>query len=189
MKILTSSIITYLCTMIAGILFIIFRDDSSIIGALTVIIAIIFLVPGVVNFITALRGSRKNQQSTGTSIGMMLVSAGAVALGILMLVFPPFFANYVAFTLGILLALCGIYQTVWVLRSSTSPKHRWFVVGAILVVIAGIVAMILQADKFTPGLWLFTGIVLIIYSLNGFIALKALPARRREFDSNTVVIK
>lgn len=182
------NIITYIVTLVAGVLFIIFRQDTDIIDTLTLIAALIFIVPGVVNFIMGLRNSKRTERSFITTFGLMLVSAGAVALGVLMLFIPGFFANYVAITLGILLVLCGIYQLVWALKGAGRPKERWFVAVPLLVVAAGVVVMILQADGITPLLWIITGSVLIAYSLNGFVAMKMLSGRKEMTDS-TVVVK
>ncbi len=183
------NIITYIVTLVAGVLFIVYRGESRILDTLTVIAAVIFIVPGLINFILGIRNSRKEKNWT-TTFGLMLVSAGAVALGALMLIFPDFFRNYVAFTLGILLVLCGAYQLVWVLKGTGRPKERWFVVVPVLMFAAGIVMMILRADGFTSGLWITTGCVLLAYSLNGFLAMKMLSGRAAgKSGSGTVIVK
>lgn len=180
------SIITYIATLVAGVLFIVFRQDTNIIDTLTFIAALIFIVPGVVNFIVGVRNLRRPQRSFFTTFGLMLVSAGAVVLGALMLFIPGFFANYVAVTLGIVLVLCGIYQLVLVLRGAGESRERWFAVVPVLVVAAGVVVMILQADRITPTLWIATGCVLIAYSINGFVAMRMLTGKVR--DKNTTVV-
>lgn len=170
-----TNLITFLCTLIAGVLFIVFRTDNQIIDVLTIIIAFIFIIPGIGNFIGGLRALKRNQQKAIANVGLMLISIGAIVLGVLMIAIPDIFANYVALTLGALLALSGIFQLMWLLRSYAVAKSRWFLIGPVLVLIAGVVVMILQADRLTPDLWLTTGIVLIAYSLNGLIAMKLLP--------------
>lgn len=182
------NIITYISTLIAGVLFIIFRRDTDIIDTLTIIIALIFIVPGVVNFVMGVRNSRRNVRHWTTTFGLMLVSAGAVVLGLFLLFIPAFFANYVAFTLGILLVLCGAYQLIGVLRGAGRAKERWFVIVPLLVVASGVVVMILQADGITPAIWITTGSVLIAYSINGFVAMKMLTGRAKK-DPTTVVIE
>lgn len=182
------NIITYLCTLAAGILFIIFRQDTNIIDTLTLIAALIFLIPGVINFVQALKSTRRRESAMGTAIGLMLVSAGAIALGILMIIIPDTFKDYVVIVLGILIMLCGIYQFVHVYRRLAGPKTRWFLVGSVLVFIAGFVVAILKTSGLNANIWLAIGIILIAYSVNGFIALKVLPEKTKDSDGQTIVI-
>ena len=179
-------LLTYICALITGILFIVFHNDSNIITGLTIIAALMFLVPGAINLLTSIFNSRKKNSDTGLSIGLLLVSAGAIGLGILMLAMPPFFADYVAFTLGVLLVICAIYQFVWVLKGSATTSQKWFAAVSVLVAAAGVVLMIVKSDGFTASLWLATGIVLIAYALNGFIAVKVLSSNKKD---DTVVFK
>lgn len=184
------NIITCLVTLAAGILFIVFRQDTQIIDTLTMIAAVIFIVPGIANFISGLRAARRRERGWTTTFGVMLVSVGAIALGVLMLCFPAFFSNYIAIALGALLVLCGAYQIVYVLRGVGDRKaERWLVVVPMLVVAAGIVVMALQSDGIKPALWIGTGCVLILYSINGFVGMKMLTGRKTADGDQPVIVK
>lgn len=181
------NIITYTATLVAGILFIIFRQGTNVLEATNRIVALIFILPGIINFIAGLRNNRRSGKGWTTTFGLMLVSAGAVALGVLMLFFPEFFLPYVAFSLGVVLVLCGAYQLIAVLKGSSKAAERWFVAVPLLTMGAGVAVMVLGDKGMDATWWIVVGSALLAYSLNGFIAMMMLKGRRD--DDRTVIVR
>jgi uncharacterized membrane protein HdeD (DUF308 family) len=88
-----------------------------------------------------------------------------------MLFMPETFQNYVAFTFGALLIVCAVMQVLLLVGDVARYKSQyWFMLVPVLMVVAGVVLMILQAEGVTSTQLLLTGVVLIAYSLNGFTA-------------------
>lgn len=181
------NIITYIATVVAGVYFIVCRE-SEVLRTANWIAALIFIIPGIINFVAGLRNSRRNVKGWTATFGLMLVSAGAVALGVLMLAFPSFFLLYVAITLGVVLVLCGVFQLVAVLRGGAKAAgRRWFFVMPLLAMASGVVLMVLQDKGMTPAWWTVTGSVLIAYGINGFVAMSMLKGGSKDGDGTVIV--
>ncbi len=183
------NILTYLCTLVAGILFIVMKDSTDMLTLLTRLSGLVFLIPGLVSLLSAVRDIRNEKMKRGSGIGFCVVSVGAMALGILMNIFPAFFRLYVAVVLGVLLILIGIYQfVVFFRRIDKSAKQRLLLIVPALVAIAGIVVLIVGEKGMTGRvMWDVTGWVLIAFSVNGFTGDAITGATRTGSDSDRQV--
>lgn len=184
------SVIVYAVAAIVGVLFIMFRQDTLILDGLTIIAAVMFIVPGIVNFVTAVRSIKSRELHLAAASGLLVVSAGAVVLGVLMICFPEFFAVYMAVATGILLICCSIFQFVdFVKRIGTLKQVRWFAVVPALVALSGIAVICFYSGGPKPWAWACAGALLIAYGINGFIGMKMLRADKEDDRDLTPIIK
>ena len=181
------NIITYIATVVAGVFFIVCRQGSDVLTVTNRIAALIFIISGIINFVTGLRNNRRDVKGWTATFGLMLVSTGAVALGVLMLAFPALFLPYVAITLGVVLVLCGVFQLVAVLRGGAKDVRRWFVVLPLLAMASGVVLMVLQDKDMTAAWWAVTGCVLIACGINGLVAMSVLKGDEKNGDGTVIV--
>lgn len=183
------NIITYVATLVAGILFVIFRQGTNLLNATNIIVALTFIVPGIINFVTALRSRRNYSASTITTLGLILVSAAAIVLGGMMIFMPEIFLPYIAGLIGVVLILCGIYQLNGVIRLSPKSKERWFMLTPALIMVCGIIVIALGDKGMNELCWIITGVILMAYSINGFIAMQILSSVKikNNTDNNILI--
>lgn len=165
-----SYVYTYLFTLIAGILLVVLRGRADLFIGIAIIIGILFLVLGVLNLIGSVFLPRERREAgERRSPSLIFVSGGALILGLLMVVVPGFFVRYLVYMFGVILIVCGVVQIM-----NFSPSRRqlgfsaWWMSAPVLSVAAGVVVIALGADRILSILALLTGVVLIVYSLNGF---------------------
>lgn len=169
-KISGLNILTYLCTLVVGILFMILTGKIDLMTLLTRLVGLVFLIPGLLSIISTVGSIRRNEVTRLSGACMSVVAVGAVALGVLMNVFPDFFSRYVAILLGVMLILLGAYQFVLFLRRYNKGTCQWLLTLVPALVVAAGIAIFVVGDKgMTALLWHITGAVLLAFSLNGLI--------------------
>lgn len=162
---------TYLFTLIAGVLLIILHNRAQIFEAICIILGVGFLVLGILSLMSAIFISNKAKAAgVKRSPALIIVSAASFILGLLMVVVPTFFINYLVYAFGIILLLCGIIQLCnFMPRMSGLGFSRLFLIAPVLCMLAGILIFVIGAEKILNSLALMTGIVLAVYSINGFV--------------------
>lgn len=164
-------IYTYLFTLIGGVLLIILHSRKQIFEAMCIIIGVAFLVVGILSILSAVFISSKARQAGAKrSPALIIVSGASFILGLLMVIVPTFFVNYLVYTMGILMFLCGIIQLMNFMPGLGSLGFSYyFLIMPALSILTGILVFVIGADKILNSLALVTGIVLTLYSINGFI--------------------
>jgi len=166
-----SYIYTYLFTLIGGLLLIILHQRAQIFEAICIVLGIGFLTLGLLSLMSAVFISNKARAAGAKrSPALIIVSAASLILGLLMVIVPGFFVNYLVYALGLLLLVCGVIQLCnFMPGMSGLGFSRLFIIAPSLSVLAGILVFVIGADKILDSLALVTGIMLTIYSINGFV--------------------
>ena len=164
-------IYTYLFTLIAGVLLIILHNRAQIFEAISIILGICFLVLGILSLMSSVFISNKAKEAGAKrSPALIIVSAASFILGLLMVVAPNFFVNYLVYAFGVILLICGIIQLCnFMPHMGGLGFSKLFLIAPILCMFAGILVFVIGAEKILNSLALLTGIVLAVYSINGFI--------------------
>lgn len=166
-----SFIYTYLFTLIGGVLLIILHNRGQIWEALSIVLGIGFLVLGILSLLSAVFISSKARAvGAKRSPALIIVSGASFILGLLMVIAPKFFVDYLVYAMGVLLVLCGVIQLCNFMPNMRGLGFSGFFLAAPVACLAtGILIFVIGAEKIRDVLALVTGIVLVIYSLNGFL--------------------
>lgn len=166
-----SYVYTYLFTLIAAVLLIILHNRDKFFEGMCIVIGVGFLVLGVLSILSAVFISDKAKANgVKRSPTQIAVSAASFILGLLMVIVPAFFVNYLVYSLGILLIICGIIQLSNFMPNMGGLGFNWgFLVAPALSMLLGVLIFAIGAEKILNSLALVTGIVLLIYSVNGFV--------------------
>lgn len=166
-----SFIYTYLFTLIGGVLLLILHGRDKIFEGMCIILGVGFLVLGILSLLSAVFISDKARAAGAKrSPALIIVSGASFILGLLMVLVPAFFVSYLVYAMGVLLVLCGVIQLC-----NFMPNMRglgfsgYFLVAPVLSLFAGILIFVIGAEKILNSLAILTGVVLVIYSLNGFV--------------------
>lgn len=165
-----SFIYTYLFTLIAGVLLIVLHGREKIFEGMCIILGIGFLVLGILSLLSAVFISDKARQAgIKRSPVLIIVSGASFILGLLMVMAPAFFVNYLIYAMGALLVLCGVIQLCNFMPDiRTLGLSGWFLTAPVLSIGFGVAVFVIGAEKILNVLALVTGIVLVVYSINGF---------------------
>ncbi len=162
---------SYLFTLIGGVLMVVLQNRAGLFEAITIIIGIMFLVPGLLMFIrTAFPTKSAKVAGVKPSVPAMIVSGAAVVFGIVLIAAPHLFTNLLVYAFGALMIICGIMQL-----ANFSPSMKslgfpwWYMATPVLCIAIGVVVIVIGADRILNLLALITGIVLIVYGVNGLI--------------------
>lgn len=166
-----SYLFSYLITLAGGILLLVLKDRQDLFTYATILVGILFLVPGLLCLIRAIFPSRAMRMSgEGVSIPLLITASAATIFGLLLVIVPETFVHLMVYAMGLLLICCGVIQIFnfapGMSRLGFSP---WFLTVPVLSAICGVVVIIIGPEKLLNLLALITGIALVVYSLNGLI--------------------
>lgn len=166
-----SYVYTYLFTLIAGVLLIILHNRSEIFEAISIVLGVCFLIAGVMSLInTAITTKQAKAEGARISPTYIIVSGATVFFGLLMVIHPTMFVNYLMYAIGAVMIIVGLVQLFnFMPRMSDIGFSRLFLIVPCLSILAGIIVFMAGADTIKDVLALLTGIVLTVYSVNGFI--------------------
>ncbi|MCM1005063.1 MAG: DUF308 domain-containing protein [Prevotella sp.] len=162
---------TYLFTLLGGVLLMILHDRAQIFEAISIILGVAFLVIGTLSLLSSLFiGEKARAAGVRRSPVLVIVSSASFILGLLMVIAPKFFVEYVIYTFGIIMILAGLIQLCNFAPKMRGIGFKWyFLIVPCLCLLAGIVVFSVGAQNIANSMALLTGIVLTIYSINGFI--------------------
>lgn len=167
----TSYLYSYLLSLIGGVLLVILHGRDGLFTAITIIVGILFLLPGLLAVGRGIKGHRGEPTGpSGSEPLMIVVGALAAIFGLLLIITPHLFVNFIFYAFGLLMIIGGVVQLI-----NFSPKHRSlgfsgiFMVVPVLAIIIGVVVIIVGAEKLFAMLAMITGIVMIVYGVNGLI--------------------
>ena len=142
------------------------------------ILGVLILVIGIVNIILAYTGKWKKEKLPL----LMLNSIVDIAFGIVLLVFPSFFINFIMFVFGLILLIFGLGDIVYLVRTGKLVQIPLSVyIGPVITVIIGV---ILFCFPNKAGIWLFIlfGIGLVLYAISEFYSTYTVRSRMKEFQ-------
>lgn len=190
-------LLTYLSTLIAGILLLVFTGQTDIFRWIVIIIGILLAVPSlwlIISSSIGRRGSAKPKgadieqdveqdveqaASRGRSIFVTICGICGLVFGVILLCMSNFFAHYIVYTLGVLLIICGLAQIVYMAAiSALMGINRWFYLMPWLTLIAGVVVIFLGPDGVGSIITWLAGVLLVAYSFNGFVQM-AISGRQK----------
>lgn len=176
-----SIIMIYLFTLAGGILLTIFHSRSNLFEGIVMSAGVLFLLPcvymlaGIIwSWISATSGSRSvaYRRELRTMRGLMLFPLlGGIGFGVLLVSMPGFFVHYIIYTFGIILCLCGLVQTLFLLPGvKYLDVAPWWLIVPVLTICAGVGVFIAGHNVVSSGVALFTGIWLMCYAVNGMFS-------------------
>lgn len=166
-------IVSYVSALVIGILLLIFHDQPTLYNTVVIVIGALIAIPALILLIANLFSKTKEGKGAGYASAVkwitVAISAVGMALGLWMVCNPGFFINIIIYVLGAILLIAGILQ-MFSIYQAARPMHPamfWFIVP-IISIAAGLVIICLGPEKVVHFAGLVTGIVLVIYAVNGF---------------------
>lgn len=176
-------LLIYLFALVGGILLMILHDRAQLFEGIVVAAGILFIVPCsyiLLSWVISYRHNRHNAVTQAEEIdrrtmrsqqGLVLVPVlGGIAFGILLVSNPTFFVNYLIYTFGVVMILCGLAQLAFTIPGMRLlAVNRWWLLPPLLVTAIGVTVFILGPDEVKNIITLLTGIVLATFGVEGFI--------------------
>ncbi len=176
--------LAYLAAFIIGVLLLIFNyqsvdDDSTILKYTIIAIGIIFVVPAVFVLLSLLKPKRDEKgEIVRKAWYVPVITVITLIWGILILCMPKGFLGNLDITLGVTLIIAGLVQVSWLARMRRDAgASMWRQIVPVLMVGGGVAVLILVGAMADPiqrhslGC-IVSGILLIIYAVNGIASLK-----------------
>lgn len=169
-------VITYVLGLVIGALLCIFYNRTNIFTLMVIIIGALIILPSIFGIGKGFAG-KKEPDGTRKNFPWYLAVVCILGLiaGILLISFASFFAGYIVYTLGVLLVIAGIVQIMCLVLESHDVgglKKGWYWMPWITVA-AGIVIVLLGPEKIANFVTILTGIVFVLYGLNGLFSVMA----------------
>lgn len=185
--------IVYTATLVIGVLLLIFSQEpmtrTDPVSLRTVVIAsgIVYIAIGIISFLFSLRKKETPEGIIKTRPWYLTaMSIAAIFWGILIFVMSRPMTTTLAITLGISLIIASFAQVIWIAGTThTSGVSGWWYIIPFCALGAGIIDITLVNDYANTGksssvACILSGILLLCYSLNGFISLKNLKRRHEK---------
>lgn len=176
MKKNTSYIISYLFTLVIGVLLLLFWNSNNIFETIVVVIGCCFLIPSLIGIFMGFAG-KKNPDGTRSNRPWYVAGSSIAGIigGALLVFMPSFFVHYLIYTLGVILVVVGIVQILFLGsegRDIGGMPAAWYIMPW-LTVAGGILVLILGPDKVQQIVIIVTGVLLTLYSVNGLMSAAA----------------
>lgn len=153
---------TVIIVFVVGILLIVWHSRIDILSWTVIAMGVVLVLPGLYSLISAMvrRSRRDIDYSAATSTSVACI--GAIALGVWMIVNPPFFVGLLAYIFGAVLILYGIFHIIVVgfwARPLVLPFG--FYIIPVLMICAGVVILCTSVRTMNSVVVLVTGIALV----------------------------
>lgn len=149
-------------TLIVGVLIVLWPGTA--VKTIVLIMGAFLIASGVVSLIMYWRSKNVQEQSS------LLIFNGAITiiLGLLLALFPDFFVGIIMFLFGAVLLIFGVMQIVSLASVRKRIKLPWTAyIVPVLVAVCGVI-IFFNPFKTLSAIFIFFGIVLIIYSISEF---------------------
>ncbi len=166
----SSSVYTYLSALIIGVLLTIFSNQTDLYHWLVIVIGILFLVPSAILMLTTMFAKKDAEgKSVAKPWYIAAIALAGMLFGIWMLVMPGYFIGGAVYTFGVILVLVGIAATVFTATANVRVKMKklWYLVPWVCIIV-GFVIIFMGPARIGHYVNLLTGILLIVYAINGF---------------------
>ena len=175
-------ILSYVLTLIVGVLLLVYYEQANIFRTMVVVIGACLLIPSIVALYMGFSG-KKDADGVRHSRPWYVGSSAIAGLigGVLLVAMPDFFVQYLIYTLGVVLVVFGIIQ---ILNLSAEGRELggnpggWYIIPWATVV-AGIVILIMGPQRIANAATILTGIVLTVYSVNGLLGAVVMGGKKR----------
>ncbi|HIZ85649.1 MAG TPA: DUF308 domain-containing protein [Candidatus Coprenecus stercoravium] len=150
--------------LIGGLLLVIWPEEIK--NYCMYILGALILTIGIVNMVLSYTGKWKREKVPLLTLNSIV----DIAFGLLLLIFPSFFINFIMFVFGLILLIFGLGDVVNLIRTSRIMRLPWTLyIGPAAVLILGVL-MFFYPDK--AGNWLFIlfGAGLLLYSVSEFLS-------------------
>lgn len=168
-----ASLITYVCALVIGIILLVLNEKVDLLKGVVIAMGIAITVPSAMMFLSSFVG-KKDEYGVRTYPAWytIVVACAGLVLGIWMLCMPSFFVAVSVYTLGVGLVLVGIAQLIFIYNASRpfGPNPWWYCVP-VLVITGGLIICFIGPDPVETWATITTGILLIVYAVNGVAAL------------------
>lgn len=171
--------ILYAISLIAGVLLTIYWQEADIFSWIVIALGILLLIPCVVCLIAAFvpqkthnpEGPELVKSRRSFAWTMILSGIGGTILGLLMICLPNFFVQYIVYTFGVILIIFSCVQLSFVSPAMRVEKiSGWFLAVPVATLAAGVIIICIGQEKIQAAAALITGLILIFYSVNGFVS-------------------
>lgn len=138
----------------------------------------LILAAGAVSLILAARGKWKTENAPLLSMNGIV----DLAFGLVLILFPSFFANFIVFLFGLLLLLFGGGSLISFLNTRRQTDLPWiFGLFPGLITLCGI-AMFFFPSESGNAVFLFFGIALTVYGISEFIETYLIRRKLETYD-------
>lgn len=161
---------TYLFTLTAGVLLIVFSGNGSIFRSIVIALGVLFLVPSIVALVMSLLPAKDDSGARELKWYLVFTSALGVAFGIMLLAIPGFFVQWIVYTLAAILIFCGIAGIIFMRAGDLPGADGWLYTLPVLTLACGLIIIFIGPGTTERVIALISGIFLTVYSLNGFWA-------------------
>lgn len=172
----TSYIVSYIFTLIVGVLLLIYWNAVNIFQIIIIAIGCCFILPSLIGLFLGFSG-KKNPDGTRSSrpwyVGISSI-AGLIG-GVLLVAMPDFFVHYLIYTFGVIMVVAGIIQILFLSvegRDIGGMPASWFIMPW-LTVATGIAVIIIGPERLSHAATIVTGVALTLYSVNGLLSASA----------------
>lgn len=151
-------------TLIVGLLLVIWPDVAVV--TMIYVIGALILAAGIVSLFLSYFGKWKEDKPSLLTMNAIV----DISFGIVLIIFPKFFASIIMFLFGIILLLFGVSGVVGLFQSNKIIKISWtlFVIP-VLTTLAGI-TIFFNPFSSAQYLTIFFGAFLLLYSIGEFIS-------------------
>ena len=165
----SASVVTYLAALVIGIILLSLHETQFLLKGVVVAMGILIVVPSALMLITSFIGRKdKYGNRSFPAWYSVIVAIAGLVLGVWMLCMPGFFEAAMVYTLGVVLILVGAAQIMFVFMASRPfGANIWWYCIPILVIAGGFIVCFLGPQGVNTWATLTTGILLIVYSVNG----------------------
>lgn len=179
-----SSLITYLASLVIGIILLCFNNRAELSTVIVRTIGILITVPSALMFIGFFIGRSNSDRMKAPAWYTILVACAGLVLGIWMLCMPLFFSDVAVYTLGVVLILVGIAQIVFIhLASKGVGANIWWYCLPVVVIAGGFIICFIGPKSTESWLYIVTGILLIANALNGIASMGREAKIAHELDA------
>ncbi len=168
----TNNIWINLFALAAGILLLVFANESTLFTSIVSIIGILFIVPSAIAFIVTILPPKNPDGTRTVNWFTVFATALGLAFGICLVAVPSFFAAAIIYTLGAILIIAGLAGIGFLVnaRDGAGKSILLYIIPA-LATITGIIIIILGRPRLLDhAAAIISGIALILFSVNGFWA-------------------
>lgn len=163
-------------TLIVGVLIVAWPGTA--VKTLVMIMGAFLIASGTVSLIV----SYKARNSEDKSALMFFNSLIIIVFGLILIIFPDFFVSIIMFLFGAILILFGLIQIVNLVRVRKMVKLPWtFYITPVLVTLCGVI-IFFNPFRTLSAIFIFFGIVLIIYAISEFISTISLRKALKEMN-------
>lgn len=176
---------TYVIMLAIGICLIAVYEQEGMMEIIIKLCGVALILPAVYSIFVLLFSGDK--PSPLKSFAWGVCAAAAVGLGVVLIVVTDLFVTTLGIILSGLLIVGGVYQLTRLLLNHYKARiGKWMYIVPALMIVAGAVTMFTSLRENYPVLIVVAGTGLVLYSVNGMIALlKFRAAERRAAEAAT----